>query len=392
MPNLLAPTRRTLLAGGVASLAATGAIGAYASTVDLPPDLAAPGQDPRTGRQVPLPPPAAPMPPPLPRAALGEEDRAEWAAFRTRFITPEGRVVDTANGHASHSEGQGWGLLFAAAFDDRATFDRLHAWTRRWLRRPSDSLHAWRYKPMDPNPVSDTNNATDGDLFIAGALARAARQWDRPDLAAQAAAIGRDVLRSLVRQAGHRTVLLPGAHGFEKDGGVIVNPSYYAFSVLPDVAAVAPSPTWARLQADGLALLAEGRFGPWGLPPDWLRVDRRSGELSVAQGWPARFSYDAIRIPLHLAWARLEVPGFQDAFARYWRAPRSFPPAWADLRTGQVAEYPAEAGTRAVAQLALGGARAAHGKLPPVRAATDYYSAALVVLSRLAVGESKLLA
>ena len=337
---------------------------------------------------------ALPMLPPLARAALRPEDHEEYRAFRARFITSDGRVVDTVNGHVSHSEGQGWGMLMAVAFDDEETFDRLHAWTRRWLRRPSDRLHAWRYQPNAENPVSDTNNATDGDMYIAGALARAARHWDRPDLAAEAAGIGRDILRILVRQAGPRLVLLPGAYGFEKDGGVIVNPSYYAFPLIRDIAAVAPSPVWSVLRDDGLRLIGDGRFGPWGLPPDWLRIDRRTGELAPAPGWPARFSYDAIRIPLHLAWSGLSAEGLTDAFFRYWRAPHPFAPAWADLASGTIAPYPAEPGTQAVARLVLqtagfGGPAVLVGTDPSVGTATDYYSAALIVLARLAQGESR---
>ena len=52
-------------------------------------------------------------------------DAAEWHSFRDRFIQADGRVLDTANGGISHSEGQGWGMLFAARFDDRDSFTRI---------------------------------------------------------------------------------------------------------------------------------------------------------------------------------------------------------------------------------------------------------------------------
>src|SRR5690606_25275712 len=41
-----------------------------------------------------------------------------WTDFRTRFIADDGRVVDTGSGGVSHSEGQGWSMLFAEANDD----------------------------------------------------------------------------------------------------------------------------------------------------------------------------------------------------------------------------------------------------------------------------------
>ena len=315
--------------------------------------------------------------------------RQDWAAFRHQYITPEGRVIDTGNGNASHSEGQGWGLMGAQAADDQETFARLLDWTSHNLRRrPNDSLHAWRYKPSDANPVSDLNNATDGDLFIASALARAAIRWQRPDYAAQAARLGRDIL-GLVRTAGARTVLLPGAVGFEKPDCLLLNPSYYAFGLFPDLAALVPSAKWEALRQDGAALVLQGRYGKWMLPPDWLRVDRADGSLSIAPGWPPRFSWDAIRVPMHLAWGGVAAEPLFASFQRYWTASKGVQPAWVDLCTEETAPYSAPAGIRAVAALAMRSAgQNATTALPSVMAATDYYGAGLVLLSRIAAEEA----
>jgi endoglucanase len=76
-------------------------------------------------------------------------DQQEWEEFKQRYVTPAGRVVDTGNHRISHSEGQGWGLLFAVTFDDRACFDRMLDWTAHALHRPHDSLHAWRFGVFD---------------------------------------------------------------------------------------------------------------------------------------------------------------------------------------------------------------------------------------------------
>ncbi len=334
-----------------------------------------------------------PMPPCPAPAPCTAQDRAEWAVFKQRFVSAEGRVVDTGNGGVSHSEGQGWGMLFAVAFDDPATFDRLLDWTSRTLRRPADALHAWRYLPQGPVRVPDWNNATDADLFIAAALSRAASRWGRPDHAAAARAIARDILGKLVRQAGPRTVLLPGAEGFETPGGIAVNPSYYVFPMLREMARLAPSPQWARLRQDGLAILADGRFGAWRLPPDWLLVDRRSGALAPHPNWPARFSYDAIRVPLYLAWSREMPSAAGDAFATYWSARQAAPPAWVDLRTNATAGYEAPPGMIAVAKIATNSdywdeKALLPASFPMLHASPDY-SAALILLSRLAWQESR---
>ena len=298
-------------------------------------------------------------------------------------------MLDTGNGNVSHSEGQGWGMMAAQACDDPATFATILQWTEANLRRRSyDSLHAWRYKPGDANPVADTNNATDGDLFIAAALARAATRWNRPDYAARAARIATDIL-ALVRQAAGRTVLLPGAAGFETSEALTLNQSYYAFALFPDLAALAPSPKWEALRRDGLALMLQGRFGKWQLPPDWLRVAKADGGLSIAPGWPPRFSFDAIRVPLHLAWAGLPAGPLFESFRHYWTAGHAGP-GWVDLRTDTVAPYGAPSGIRAVAAVALRSANSGiTSVIPPVMGASDYYSAGLILLSRLAIEEGR---
>src|SRR5436309_1896309 len=41
-----------------------------------------------------------------------------WRSYKARFVTDQGRVVDTANGRISHSESQGYGMLLAVAAGD----------------------------------------------------------------------------------------------------------------------------------------------------------------------------------------------------------------------------------------------------------------------------------
>ena len=325
-----------------------------------------------------------------------DDVRAEWVAFRDRFVRADGRVIDTGNAGVTHTEGQGYGLLFAEYFDDAATFDRILDWTTHTLRRPSDALHVWRYTQGDEHTTADTNNATDADLCIAWALARAAQRWRVADHAAAAAAIARDVLRLLTVRLGGKLLLLPGVTGFERPAGVVINPSYYVFPAMSQLALLAPSADWATLQADGLRLIDQGRFGTWKLPPDWLLVGKADGGLSPAPPWPPRCSFDAIRVPLFLAWAGLRVPAL-GAFAAFY-APRDGkpPPAWVDLRTGAEAEYPATPGMLAIARIAAvtaagpgGAATAGPIDFPRVADAPDYYAAALILLARIASQESK---
>ncbi|MDJ0387168.1 glycosyl hydrolase family 8 [Roseomonas sp. E05] len=322
-----------------------------------------------------------------PQPRLGGAE--EWEEFKRLYVTPEGRVVDTANQNSSHSEGQGWGLLFAEAFDDQSSFNRILSWTRRELARPYDSLHAWSWRPGRPVPVEDQNNATDGDVFIAWAAARGARRWDRPELQELSRRIVRDLHQACVRNAGGQPLLLPAAFGFEHPGYVVINPSYYVFPAFAEFANLMPSADWLGVQQTGLTLLRQARFGRWGLPADWVQLSRGGdgGRPRPAQGWPPRFSYDAVRVPLYLAWAGLAHEPAARAAAQFWgAAPPQDMPAWTELVSNSLAPYAADAGIRAIARL-VQDPEAGPADLPRVREAQTYYAAALVLLARLAAFE-----
>lgn len=320
------------------------------------------------------------------RPAQASAVAADWLDFRRRFMTAEGRVLDTANGNVSHSEGQGAALLFAVRFDDRASFDRSLAWTRATLRRTGDTLLAWRYRPGAAQV--DTNNATDGDLMVAWALTEAAERWGDPEHRALATAMARDILRRLVLpQSDGTTLLLPGAEGFLKPDHVVVNPSYYLLPAFRALNRAQPSPHWAALEESGTALAEGARFGRWRLPADWVAMPRGTGRPNPAAGWAPRFSYDAVRVPLYLAWGGQGRSPALRAVLDFWADPaHAAPPAWADFRNDAVAPYPGCAGLRAVEQLSLA-AMSGSGRpsfLPGVPDAPNYYAAFLVMLARLA--------
>lgn len=324
-------------------------------------------------------------------AATPDDPAAQYAAFRDRYVTPEGRVLDTGNQGISHSEGQGYAMLFAETFGDRPTFERVFAWTRRNLRRP-DGLHSWRFRPDQRVKVDDPNNATDGDLYIAWALLRAADRWGEAEWRREAQGIGQAVLSRLVMEVNGRTILLPAAQGFNHGDRVVVNPSYYAFPALFALSRAVPDRAWSRVMGDGLQMLRGMRYGRWGLPADWAEITRGYGNtIRPAAGWPTRFSYDAVRVPLHLAWAGMtDEPGVRAA-ANFWNDPGlAVRPAWTDLRSGQVAPYGAPAGINAVAEVttATGWHRGVSKALPTVARSPDYYSAALAILSRIALREN----
>ncbi|MBW4021839.1 MAG: endoglucanase [Proteobacteria bacterium] len=319
------------------------------------------------------------------RAAAFAPDDADWRSFKSRFVLADGRVVDTGNNGISHSEGQSYGMLFAVAFNDQPTFDLISGWTVANLARRGDALHVWRYLPDQSDHTPDQNNATDGDLLIAMALNRAAILWGRPDHAKAARAIAHDIRELLIANAGSRLVLLPGLTGFARKTATVVNLSYYNFVALRELAALDPSPLWQLLMLDGLALMQAARFGQWQLPPDWLAVPLNSGQVRIASGWPPLCSYDAIRVPLNLAWARTLPPDIGQSFTTFWTTSAAYQPAWANLMTNAVSSYAATGGLVAVKAVTMAAAGQSYAPtFPSVQASADYYSAALTLLSRLA--------
>ncbi|UPY38606.1 glycosyl hydrolase family 8 [Sediminicoccus sp. KRV36] len=318
-------------------------------------------------------------------AAFTAPPLSEWQAFTSRYLGADGRVIDTANAGISHSEGQGYGMFFAAHFGDRRRFELIWEWTRANLSRSEDSLFMWRFDPHHRFPP-DSNNATDGDLYIAWALLRAAERWEVPEYRARATRMGRDLLRCCVVESQGRRLLLPGAAGFRESEGVIVNLSYYAFGAIRALSRAVPDPDWAALERDALALMRQAEFGRWRLPPDWLFLPASPGSgPTLAVGRPTRFSWDAIRIALNLAWTHPEEPTL-DAARRFWSDPafNGRIPAWVDLRSDRVAPYTAHAGVQAIYGLAR--ARAGDGSVAPplVADAPDYYGAALILQARIA--------
>jgi endoglucanase len=295
-----------------------------------------------------------------------------WAGFKLRFMDVDGRIIDNGNGGVSHSEGQSYGLMMAEAAGDRAGFDAVYRWTEAKLARADVALYSWRYDPRAPDPVADHNNATDGDLLIAYALAKAANRWREPRYAARSQAIVGAIGSRLVRSVGGRMLLLPGLEGFSNSARTTINQSYYVWPALDLFAKTGDGAIWRRVITDGEALFAAARFGARRLPTDWIDVSN-AGAVSPAADKPPRFGFDAIRVPLYASATGRNA--LIEPIRTWWRTmPPEQIPAWADVVSGQVAEYPLSAGGQAVVSRVL-------GTRAPTVLANDYYAAALQCLS-----------
>lgn len=306
-----------------------------------------------------------------------------WSTFKTRFMTSEGRIQDTGNKNVSHTEGQGYAMLMAVYYNDRSSFDSLWRWTQKNLSNPNNGLFYWKYIPGASDPVSDRNNASDGDVLIAWALLKAGNKWNVPAYLQASDRLQKAIIdRNVITFAG-RTIMLPGAQGFNKTSYVILNPSYFVFPAWRDFAARSHLQVWNALINDGTQLLSEMRFGDSGLPMDWVAMNA-DGSLAPATAWPPRFSYDAIRIPLYLHWydpASLQLVPFQ----RFWmNFQRLQTPAWIDVLSNDKAPYNMAGGLLAVRDLTLDDTGYINDVL---KGSEDYYSASLRLLTFLALND-----
>jgi endo-1,4-beta-D-glucanase Y len=272
-----------------------------------------------------------------------------WQAYKTRFINPSGRLVDNGNAGISHSEGQGYGMILAVAADDRAAFDLLWQWTQAQLLR-EDGLFAWKWDPKSTPHVSDANNATDGDLLIAWALAEAAEFWPGSPYRAASQELDLAIARSAVTETSFGPVLLPGIQGFrrgQRPDGPVINLSYWVFPALWRLQSVSPDGPWGALAKSGVAIASVARFGDAKLPTDWISL---AGRPAPAEGFAPTFSYDSIRVPLYLAWGGLGTKANLASYSDLWREPTATP-SRVDVTTGESTEALSEKGYRAITAL-----------------------------------------
>lgn len=299
-----------------------------------------------------------------------------WTSFRQIYLDASGRIVDTGNGGISHTEGQGYGMLMAATLGDRPAFEAMYNWTQAHLARADVALYSWRFDPRSNNPVADPNNATDGDLLIALALARAARRWGVAAWEARSRQMRQAIREHLVIARAGQHYLMPGIAGFDLGDRLMINPSYFIFPALDAFAALDGAGTWGPVIATCENLLRKARFGAHNLPTDWVVVGA-DGTPQPAPDKAPQFGFDAVRIALYAVAARrgaLVAP-----IADYWRSKQASGqpiPAWVDVWSGAEAPFPLSPGGRNIVQRTL------NQPLKTEALAQDYYGCVLQLLAR----------
>ena len=246
-------------------------------------------------------------------------DAGLWQAYSAQFIMADGRVIDNVNGGISHTESQGYGMLLSVAANDKAAFERIWAFTQTNMYIRDDGLAAWKFEPGDTSvasndanqaagavagKITDMNNATDGDVLIAWALAEAGAAGFGEDYLARAKQISQALGSTVYNAGGFGLQMMPGKVGFsaeERGGQPVINLSYWVFPAFDRLAVLTPRPMWSGLNKSGRALIELSQGFESALPSDWMALNIESGTMTSAPGFDDAFSYNSIRIPLYLA-------------------------------------------------------------------------------------------
>jgi endoglucanase len=169
--------------------------------------------------------------------------------------------------------------------------------------------------------------------------------------------------RRIAVEVGRRTILfkdrngallLPAVSGFsatERADGPLINLSYWVFPAFARLPLVAPEFDWAALTRSGLSLLRRARFGSANLPTEWISL--KGEQPRPADGFPPLFSYNAIRIPLYMAWADVGRREDYAPFVALWSGPDRERLPIVDTGDGRTVEWLAESGYAALSDLLL---------------------------------------
>lgn len=237
--------------------------------------------------------------------ASAEVARVEAAAFLSRYVDPDGRVVRRDQGGDTVSEGQAYALLLAVVLRDRPRFEQIWGWTQRHLQQPSGVL-AWHWQAGE---VKDTQSAGDADVDAAVALLEAGQVFNMPAATHAGRQLAAAVLDKETIAAGEGRLLVAGPWAVQDPA--TINPSYLAPGTATALAKVTGDVRWRQVATSTRQLVTQLVGGPVSeLPPDWVTVPAPNGAAVLDQIRPASapggsgapvYGYEAQRLLVRLA-------------------------------------------------------------------------------------------
>lgn len=241
---------------------------------------------------------------------------SSWYNYKLLYVDPSThRTIDTQRDNITTSEGQSYTMLRAVWQGDQETFEAAWEWTQQNLAHKDDHLFSWIWGTRKDGStgvlteVNGQNSASDADADIALALVFAYARWQVPSYLTQARSIIRDIWNKEVVMIGDKPYM--AANDIEKTAGgasIIVNPSYFNPAAYHIFALIDPAHPWESVRANAYDVLAQSAKLPLDaeravLPPDWIRVDRKTGAITPASNTDQgpSFGFDALRIPFRIA-------------------------------------------------------------------------------------------
>ncbi len=256
-----------------------------------------------------------------------------WNAYKTNNLEMGSlRTLDKSQDNITTSEGQSYTMMRAVWSDDRATFDKSWQWTKDNLQR-DDKLMSWKFGllPNGQYGIQDTiggqNTASDGDSDIALSLLMAYSRWNDYKYYFDAKPIIESMWEREVVTVNGKPVLASNdleRHNTEK---IIVNPSYFAPYAYKVFAQADQKHDWKGLADNSYSILNAvsdstlDKSTSTGLPPDWISMDRKTGEISATNqpNLTTNYGYDAFRTPWRMAldWAWYKDDRAKQVLSKY---------------------------------------------------------------------------
>lgn len=238
-------------------------------------------------------------------ALTTHELRAQYEFWKEEFLEDcndgSARVAYPENeGNDTRSEGVGYGMVIAAYMGDKDTFDKLHAYWRRFPT--SGGLMNWR--TFGCGGGSEAGSASDADVDAALGLIIADKQWG--GYAGFANTVISAIRTAELLTCGGLRLLDPGSDGAFGSCGCL-NPSYFAPGYYAAYAATDTQNAglWNQTVGDAYANFTAIQNTQSGLVPAWssaTAVQTQNCNFQVAGGGNENeYQSDAARVPWRVA-------------------------------------------------------------------------------------------
>ena len=238
-----------------------------------------------------------------------------WNAYKNEYWESEtGRTLDKQQNDITTSEGQSYTMMRAVWMSDKPTFDASWTWTQQQLQR-EDKLFSWRWGKLDDGSygvltnVNGQNAASDADSDIALALLMAASRWQDERYLVQAKEVISSMWKNEVVTVAGKPYLSSNNLEKQSSSPIVMNPSYLSPYAYREFAKVDKQHDWNAVVDSSYELLNTSMQANLdttksvGLVPDWVLMDRQTGEISAPAvgGLTTNYGYDAMRSPWRIA-------------------------------------------------------------------------------------------